>query len=161
MRLEMGQEQNMNDPNKVFEPIFYKGTTFSNYKEACHVLSCNNCSWEKETLTQQWQTNSTKKLKLQILTMNQMKKVYLAMLQINCILIVPMPSMMFFHHFKITMIYQCFRIILWPKSVLWQNLSTMILKRIVPQEFVTTMRNHYGHCWEDVSQDAKRMTLDR
>jgi len=30
----MGQEQ---------IPIFYKGTTFSNYKEACHVLSCNNC----------------------------------------------------------------------------------------------------------------------
>jgi hypothetical protein len=24
-------------------PIFYKGTTFSNYQEACHVLSCNNC----------------------------------------------------------------------------------------------------------------------
>jgi hypothetical protein len=30
----MGQEQ---------IPIFYKGTTFSNYKEACHVLSCNTC----------------------------------------------------------------------------------------------------------------------
>jgi hypothetical protein len=30
----MGQEQ---------IPIFYKGTTLSNYKEACHVLSCNNC----------------------------------------------------------------------------------------------------------------------
>jgi hypothetical protein len=24
-------------------PIFYKGTTLSNYQEACHVLSCNNC----------------------------------------------------------------------------------------------------------------------
>ena len=30
----MGQEQ---------IPIFYKGNTFSNFKEACHVLSCNNC----------------------------------------------------------------------------------------------------------------------
>ena len=43
MKLQMGQPQIMNDQNKVFEPIFYKGTTFSNYKEACHVLSCNNC----------------------------------------------------------------------------------------------------------------------
>jgi hypothetical protein len=43
MRLKMGQPQITNDQNKVFEPIFYKGTTFSNYKEACHVLSCNNC----------------------------------------------------------------------------------------------------------------------
>ena len=43
MRLEMGQPLVMNDQNKVFEPIFYKGSTFSNYKEACHVLSCNNC----------------------------------------------------------------------------------------------------------------------
>ena len=34
MRHEMGQEQ---------IPIFYKGTTLSNYKETCHVLSCNNC----------------------------------------------------------------------------------------------------------------------
>ena len=34
MRLEMGQEQ---------IPIFYKGTTFSNYKEACHVFSCSSC----------------------------------------------------------------------------------------------------------------------
>jgi hypothetical protein len=24
-------------------PILYKGTTLSNYQEACHVLSCNNC----------------------------------------------------------------------------------------------------------------------
>ena len=24
-------------------PIFYKGTTLSNYQEAYHVLSCNNC----------------------------------------------------------------------------------------------------------------------
>jgi len=39
----MGQPQIMNDQNKVFEPIFYKGTTFFNYKEACYVLSCNNC----------------------------------------------------------------------------------------------------------------------
>ena len=29
--------------NKVFQPIFYKGTTFANYKEAMHVLSSNNC----------------------------------------------------------------------------------------------------------------------
>ena len=43
MRLEMGQPQIMNDQNKVFEPIFNKGTTYSNSKEACHVLSCNNC----------------------------------------------------------------------------------------------------------------------
>ena len=34
MRLEMGQEQT---------PLLYKGTTLSNYQEACHVLSCNNC----------------------------------------------------------------------------------------------------------------------
>ena len=34
VRLEMGQEE---------IPIFYKGTTLSNYQEACHVLSCNNC----------------------------------------------------------------------------------------------------------------------
>ena len=34
MRLEMGQDE---------IPIFYKGTTLSNYQEACHVLSCNNC----------------------------------------------------------------------------------------------------------------------
>ena len=27
MRLEMGQPQIMNDQNKVFEPIFYKGMT--------------------------------------------------------------------------------------------------------------------------------------
>ena len=31
---QMGQEQ--------IVPIFYKGTTLSNFKEACHVLSCNN-----------------------------------------------------------------------------------------------------------------------
>jgi len=24
-------------------PIFYKGTTLSNYQQACHVMSCNNC----------------------------------------------------------------------------------------------------------------------
>ena len=34
MRLEMGQEE---------IPIFYKGTTLSNYQQACHVMSCNNC----------------------------------------------------------------------------------------------------------------------
>jgi hypothetical protein len=33
----------MNNQNKVFQPTFYKGTTFANYKEAMHVLSCNNC----------------------------------------------------------------------------------------------------------------------
>ena len=43
MRLEMGQAQIMNDPNKFCYPILYKGTTLANYKEACHVLSCNNC----------------------------------------------------------------------------------------------------------------------
>jgi len=104
MRLEMGQPQVMNDQNKVFEPIFYKGTTFSNYKEACHVLSCNNCMLMDDLF-------ATKKLESQILTINHMKKVYLAMLQINCILRVPMLLMMFFHHLKITMIYQGFRII--------------------------------------------------
>jgi len=34
VRLKIGQEE---------IPIFYKGTTLSNYQEACHVLSCNNC----------------------------------------------------------------------------------------------------------------------
>ncbi len=33
----------MNNQNKVFQPIFYKGTTFDNYEEAKHVLSFNNC----------------------------------------------------------------------------------------------------------------------
>ena len=87
MRLEMGQPQVMNDQNKVFELIFYKGNTFSNYKEACHALSCNNCvlmddlfehCLRKGNLTQQWPTNSTKKLESQILTINHMKKLYLA-----------------------------------------------------------------------------------
>ena len=32
-----------NNQNKLFQPIFYKGTTFANYKEAMHVLSSNNC----------------------------------------------------------------------------------------------------------------------
>ena len=32
-----------NNQNKVFQPIFYKGTTFANYEEAMHVLSFNNC----------------------------------------------------------------------------------------------------------------------
>ncbi len=32
-----------NNQNKVFQPIFYKGTTFANYEEATHVLSSNNC----------------------------------------------------------------------------------------------------------------------
>jgi hypothetical protein len=43
MRLEMGQAQIMNDPNKFWAPLLYKGTTLANYKEACHVLFCNNC----------------------------------------------------------------------------------------------------------------------
>ena len=33
----------MNNQNKAFQPIFYKGTTFANYEEAKHVLSFNNC----------------------------------------------------------------------------------------------------------------------
>jgi hypothetical protein len=33
----------MNNQNKVFQPIFYKGTAFANYEEATHVLSFNNC----------------------------------------------------------------------------------------------------------------------
>ncbi len=32
-----------NNQNKVFQPIFYKGTTFANYEESMHVLSFNNC----------------------------------------------------------------------------------------------------------------------
>jgi hypothetical protein len=32
-----------NNQNKLFQPIFYKGTTFANYEEAMHVLSSNNC----------------------------------------------------------------------------------------------------------------------
>ncbi len=32
-----------NNQNKVFQPIFYKGTTYANYEEAMHVLSFNNC----------------------------------------------------------------------------------------------------------------------
>ncbi len=32
-----------NKQNNVFQPIFYKGTTFANYEEALHVLSSNNC----------------------------------------------------------------------------------------------------------------------
>ena len=43
MRLEMREPQFMKDQNKVFQLVFYKGTTFTNYKEACHVFSCNNC----------------------------------------------------------------------------------------------------------------------
>ena len=39
----MGEPQLMNNQNKVFQPIFYKGTTFANYEEAKHVLSFNNC----------------------------------------------------------------------------------------------------------------------
>ena len=39
----MSEPQLTNDQNKVFQPMFYKGTTFENYKEAMHVLSCNNC----------------------------------------------------------------------------------------------------------------------
>ncbi len=68
--------------------------------------------------------------------MNQMKKVYL----MNKLYLI-----MFSHQLKITMIYQGFRIILQPTSARWQNVSTMILKRIVPQGFVNTMRNQYGH----------------
>jgi hypothetical protein len=33
----------LNNQNKEFWPIFYKGTTFVNYEEATHVLSSNNC----------------------------------------------------------------------------------------------------------------------
>ncbi len=33
----------MNNQNKAFQPIFYKGTIFANYEEAKHVLSFNNC----------------------------------------------------------------------------------------------------------------------
>ena len=43
MRLEMGEPQCTNDQNKVFQLIFYKGNTFTNYKKACHVLAMNNC----------------------------------------------------------------------------------------------------------------------
>ena len=50
MILEMGQPHIMNDQNKVFEPIFYNGTTFSDYKEACHVVSCNNCMFMEDIL---------------------------------------------------------------------------------------------------------------
>ena len=32
-----------NNQNKVFQPIFFKGTTFVNYEEATHVLPSNNC----------------------------------------------------------------------------------------------------------------------
>jgi hypothetical protein len=39
----MSEPQLTNDQNKVFQPMSYKGTTFENYKEAMHVLSCNNC----------------------------------------------------------------------------------------------------------------------
>jgi hypothetical protein len=39
----MGEPQLTNNQNKVFQPIFYKGTTFANYEEAMHVLSSNNC----------------------------------------------------------------------------------------------------------------------
>ena len=40
---QMGEPQFMKAQNKVFQSIFYKGTTFTNYKEACHVLPSNNC----------------------------------------------------------------------------------------------------------------------
>jgi hypothetical protein len=39
----MGEPQLLNNQNKVFQPIFYKGTTFANYEEAMQVLSSNNC----------------------------------------------------------------------------------------------------------------------
>ena len=39
----MGVSELMNNQNKAFQPIFYKGTTFANYEEAKHVLSFNNC----------------------------------------------------------------------------------------------------------------------
>jgi hypothetical protein len=39
----MGVPQSTNNQNIVFQPIFYKGTTFANYEEAKHVLSFNNC----------------------------------------------------------------------------------------------------------------------
>ena len=39
----MGEPQLMNNQNKVFQPIFYKKTTFVNYEKAMHVLSVNNC----------------------------------------------------------------------------------------------------------------------
>jgi hypothetical protein len=42
-RLEIGEPQLTSNQNTVFQPIFYKGTTFANYEEAMHVLSYNNC----------------------------------------------------------------------------------------------------------------------
>jgi hypothetical protein len=42
-RLEIGEAHLTNNKNKVFQPIFNKGNTFSNYEEATHVLSSNNC----------------------------------------------------------------------------------------------------------------------
>ena len=137
----MGQEQ---------IPIFYKGTTLSNYKEACHVLSCNNCvlmddlflrkgniyaavsnkfnegmeiadiddEQEEESRLDFFDSaNATDRFVnwyIQIVTYeNRVYKLILLNLYIvffyTCL--VQMPSMMFFHHLKITMIYQGFRII--------------------------------------------------
>jgi hypothetical protein len=42
-RLEIGEPQLTNKQNKLFQPIFYKETTFANYKEELHDLSSNNC----------------------------------------------------------------------------------------------------------------------
>ncbi len=42
-----------NKQNKVFQPIFYKGKTFANYKEELHVLSLNNCVLMDDLLSNQ------------------------------------------------------------------------------------------------------------
>jgi hypothetical protein len=58
-RLEIGEPQLTNKQNKVFQPIFYKGTTFANYGEALHVLSSNNCVLMDDLLgNQSSKTNS-------------------------------------------------------------------------------------------------------
>ena len=94
----MGEPQLMNNQNKVFQPIFYKGTTFANYEEAMHVLSFNNCVLMDDLFGNQstkancdalvaknWMT----KFVLIAMKMNYTKKVLLMMSKINCILRVP------------------------------------------------------------------------
>ena len=114
----MGEPQFTKDQNKEFQPIFYKRTTFRNYKEACHVLFCNNCvlmddlfgnystKGNRDALVAK---NSMNKLELKVMAINYMKKMILMMMKINCILRVPMRSMIFCHRTKIPMIDQGFR----------------------------------------------------
>jgi hypothetical protein len=116
----MGDPQLTKDQNKVFQPIFYKGTTLANYEEAMHVLSCNNCVL-MDDLFGNYSTKGNcdvlvakklmKKLELKVVTINYMKKFMSTMLKINCILRVP-ASMIFCHLTKIPMTYQGIRIIL-------------------------------------------------